>query len=302
VPAQQFRRLSAVGVSAYDDRIDPLEAPSMRASAVLCLPIVLWCTWAVHGGSDKKFPDPTPRKDAILKRCVEEFRLLVPDGDAAFIMGTAKGGADNERPAHKVTLNHVFAISKYEVTQELYHVVMGKNPARWQGPRNSVEMVAWDDAMRFCERLTRELRERKLIGAGETIRLPSEAEWEYACRAGTTTAFSFGDNVADLGEYSWYKKNAPGNDPPVGVKKANPLGLYDMHGYVSEWCLDAAHKNYEGAPADGSAWTDAKASERVIRGGSFADEPDVQRCAARQFVPADTRSDKIGFRCVKVKK
>jgi formylglycine-generating enzyme required for sulfatase activity len=179
---------------------------------------------------------------------------------------------------------------------------MGKNPAKWQGPRNSVEMVSWAEAVDFCDRVTTELRQRKLIGAEEQIRLPSEAEWEYACRAGTTSSFSFGDKLEDLGDYSWYKKNAPGNDPPVGVKKANPWGLYDMHGYVAEWCLDSAHRNYNGAPADGSAWIDAKAdekTERVIRGGSFADEPEAQRCAARTFVPGDTRNDEIGFRCVK---
>ena len=146
----------------------------MRASAILCLPIIVCCSWAVHSGEKKeKFPDPTPRKEAILKGCVEEFRLLVPDGDATFVMGSDKGGADNERPAHKVTLKYVFAIGKYEVTQELYSVVMGKNPAKWQGVRNSVEMVTWDDAMTFCARLTKELRKRKLIGDGETIRLPS---------------------------------------------------------------------------------------------------------------------------------
>src|SRR5947207_1977148 len=112
---------------------------------------------------------------------------------------------------------------------------------------------------------------------GQFYRLPSEAEWEYACRAGTTTAYSFGDDVAALGDYSWYKKNAPGNDPPVGKKKANPWGLYDVHGYVAEWCLDTAHPNYEGAPADGSAWVGEPKAQRVIRGGSFADEPDVHR-------------------------
>ncbi len=275
----------------------------MRTFAILCLPLVLWCALAVHGGGDK-FPDPTPRKEAILRRCAEEFVTLTPGQGkfpASFIMGTEDGPA-NERPAHKITLKGPFAIGKYEVTQELYYVVMGNNPAKWQGVRNSVEQITWDDAVRFCERLTQELRQRKLIGADETIRLPSEAEWEYACRAGTTTAFSFGDNTAELGDYSWYKKNSKGEDPPVGKKKANPWGLYDMHGYVSEWCLDEAHSSYAFAPIDGSAWADAKRSKRVIRGGSFADEPDVQRCAARQFVHADTRSDRIGFRCVKEKK
>ena len=109
--------------------------------------------------------------------------------------------------------------------------------------------------------------------------------------------YSFGDNVADLGEYSWYKKNAPGNDPPVGTKKANPWGLFDMHGYVAEWCQDTAHRDYAGAPSDGSAWVDAKATtktERVIRGGSFADEPDVHRSAARTFVAGDVKNDYIG--------
>lgn len=276
----------------------------MRASVLLCLSIVLCGSWAVHGGDKKKFPDPTPRKEAILKLCADEFVTLTPGQGkfpASFVMGTDNGPAD-ERPAHQVTLKHPFAIGKYEVTQELYYVVMGENPAKWQGLRNSVEQITWDDAVRFCAKLTVLLRERKLIGDNETIRLPSEAEWEYACRAGTTTAFSFGDNTADLGDYSWFSKNSKGEDPPVGKKKGNPWGLYDMHGYVSEWCLDAAHPSYKGAPADGSAWTDGKATERVIRGGSFADEADVQRCAARQFVPADTRSDRIGFRCVKERK
>jgi formylglycine-generating enzyme required for sulfatase activity len=272
----------------------------MRLAVVVCLPLVLLSVQS--GDNKKKFEDPTPRKEAILKRCADEFRLLVPDGDATFVMGTAKGGNDNERPAHKVTINYVFAVSKYEVTQELYYVIMGNNPAKWQGPRNSVEMVTWNDAVEFCKRGTTELRKRKLIRDEETLRLPSEAEWEFACRAGTTTAYSFGDRVEDLGEYSWYKKNAPGNDPPVGVKKANPWGLYDMHGYVSEWCLDTPHPSYDGAPTDGSAWVDAKSTQRVIRGGSFADEPDLHRCAARVFVPADTRNDKLGFRCVKVSK
>ena len=277
-------------------------------NAAFALPIVVLFVLSLHGGDDKKkFPDPTPRTEAILKRFVEEFVTLTPgkgDFPADFIMGNSdKNAPAHERPAHKVTLKRPFAIAKYEVTQELYYVVMVNNPAKWQGVRNSVEMVTWADAVDFCDRVTKELRKRKLIGEMETMRLPSEAEWEYACRAGTTTAYSFGDDVAKLGDYAWYKKNAPGNDPPVGAKKPNPWGLHEMHGYVSEWCLDVAHMTYEGAPADGSAWLNGMETSgktlRVIRGGSFADEPDVQRSAARQFVPADTKNDKIGFRCVK---
>jgi formylglycine-generating enzyme required for sulfatase activity len=277
----------------------------MKPAILVSLPLVLLPALALEAGGDKKkFEDPTPRKEAILKRFVDEFVQLTPgEGKfpAAFLMGSDKS-PENERPAHRVILKAPFAICKYEVTQELYYVVMGNNPAKWQGPRNSVEMVTWTDAMDFCKLATAELRKRKLIGENETIRLPSEAEWEYACRAGTTTAYSFGDRVEDLGEYSWYKKNAPGNDPPVGVKKANPWGLYDMHGYVSEWCLDTAHANYDGAPTDGSAWPGGKDTQRVIRGGSFADESELHRCAARQFVQADTRNDKLGFRCAKESK
>jgi formylglycine-generating enzyme required for sulfatase activity len=276
----------------------------MCRSLLACL-VVVALTVAARGGGKKKDDDPLPRKEAILKRCAGEFVRLSPGMGkfpARFVMGGAKGPAD-ERPAHEVTLTRPFEHGRYEVTQELYHVIMGNNPSKWKGPRNSVEMVTWDDANTFCKRLTDELRQRKFLAADEQIRLPSEAEWEYACRAGTTTAWSFGDDVKDIGTYAWYKVNAPGNDPPVGSKRPNPWGLHEMHGYVAEWCLDTWHPDYKGAPADGSAWTDGGATtEHIIRGGSFADEPDVQRCAARQHVPAKTRSDKLGFRVVKDKR
>src|SRR5439155_24293449 len=128
-------------------------------------------------------------------------------------------------------------------------------PAKWKGPRNSVEMVNWHEANDFCAKVALQLRRLKLLDADEEIRLPSEAEWEYACRAGTTTDYSFGDKVEDLGKYSWYKPNSPGNDRPVGKKLPNDWGLFDMHGYVWEWCADSVHPDYKNAPADGSAWT-----------------------------------------------
>ncbi len=256
------------------------------------------------GDKKKPLPDPTPRKDAILKLFVEEFVAITPGTGkfpASFKRGTEKGGRDNERPVHEVSFKYSFAIAKYEVTQELYHVVMGKNPAKWQGLRNSVEMCNLHECNEFCDKATKLLRERKLIGADERIRLPSEAEWEYCCRAGTTTAYSWGNDVKEIDKYCWYKVNAPGNDPPVGVKLPNPWGLYDMHGYVWEWCSDAWSPSYEKAPKDGAPQATKGATDYVLRGGAYSDPADACRSAYRHFVPADTRSDTIGFRCVREK-
>ena len=119
-------------------------------------------------------------------------------------------------------------------------------------------------------------------------------------RAGTSGLYSFGDDVSLLKEHAWYKDNSKGYDPPVGQKRANPWGLYDMHGYVFGWCLDGWHPNYDGAPADGSAWQSADSSDRVIRGGAWSDSADASRSAWRGRRPIETRSDAIGFRCVKV--
>jgi formylglycine-generating enzyme required for sulfatase activity len=242
-------------------------------------------------------------RDAILRRFVDEFVLLTPGKGkfpASFKMGT-DGGAADAKPVHTVTFGYPFAVAKYEVTQELYEAIMGKNPSRWKGKRNSVEMMSWDEANDFCKKVTAELRQKKLIGEKEVIRLPSEAEWEYACRAGTTTAYSFGDDVKQLGDFAWFNGNAKGNDPPVGAKKPNPLELDDMHGYVWEWCADAWRDTLEGTPADGSPRQIDAAKERVLRGGSWADEADKARSAYRHHKPADFRSDAVGFRCVRAK-
>jgi formylglycine-generating enzyme required for sulfatase activity len=247
-------------------------------------------------------PRPAPAEDAkedkaarILRTFASEFVPLTPGKGkfpAGFTMGTG-------RDTVKVRFKAPFAMAKYEVTQELYELVMGKNPSRWTGPRNSVEKVTWDDANTFCAKVTALLRKRKLIKENEVIRLPSEAEWEYACRAGTTTAYSFGDKAADLGDYAWYDGNAKGNDPPVGKKKPNAWGLYDMHGYVWEWTADAWSDSHKGASADGSPRLNAKEKARVVRGGAWTDNADAARSASRQKRLASHASDAVGFRCVK---
>ncbi len=172
---------------------------------------------------------------------------------------------------------------KLETTQAVFQAVTGADPSRWKGPRNSVEMVSWDEAIAFCTKATELLRGAKLIAPDEAVRLPSEQEWESACRAGTMTAFSFGDDANLLPDFGWFSGNAAGNDPPTGAKKPNPWGLCDMHGYVWEWCADAATENQ---PIRGGAWTSSAAE---------------CHSNSRKTLPRNTRRPDLGFRCVLAK-
>jgi formylglycine-generating enzyme required for sulfatase activity len=227
----------------------------------------------------------------LLKTFREEF-VPVPAG--SFRMGSAKEG-----PVREVKIAAAFHVAKYEVPQNLWEAVTGSNPSRWKGKRNSVEVLSWDEAVEFCSKVTAKLREAKLIEDTQVVRLPSEAEWEYAARAGTTTAYSFGDDVKDLDAHAWHTGNAAGNDPPVGAKKPNPWKLYDVHGYLWEWCLDSWHPTYEGAPADGSAWTKGgDDKKRVLRGGSWKDPAEALTSPFRRGADAGLRDDAVGLRCV----
>jgi formylglycine-generating enzyme required for sulfatase activity len=148
--------------------------------------------------------------------------ILVQPG--SFLMGSERGD-DDEAPVHEVTISQPFYLGKYEVTQAQWKKVMGSSPSRFKGANRPVEQVSWYDCQEFIEKLNSK-------GNG-VFRLPTEAEWEYACRAGTTD-----DYAGNLDEMGWYDKNNVGKTQPVGKKKANPWGLYDMHGNVSEWCQD----------------------------------------------------------------
>jgi len=186
------------------------------------------------------------------------------------------GSTDNEygwvaytTPVHAVTLQ-AFEIGAYEVTQAQYAAVMGTNPSYFQGTsypgteNNPVDSVTWYEARAFCTALSAQ--------TGRTFTLPSEAQWEYACRAGSTTLYSFGDADGQLVNYAWCYSNSGNQTHPVGTKLPNAWDLYDMHGNIWEWCLDSWHHDYTGAPTDGSAWEPETGSYRMFRGGSWDDD------------------------------
>ena len=232
-----------------------------------------------------------------------EFVAITPgtgNFPKTFRMGQPDG-APSTRPPHQVAFDYCFEVAKYEVPQNLWHAVMGSEPSRWEGPRNSVERVSFLEAREFCSRVTRLLREAQLIQAGEVVRLPSEAEWEYCCRAGSTADYSFGNNIRQLDLYGWHTGNAARNDPPVGAKQPNPWGLYDVHGYLWEWCSDHWQPNYETATVDGSPVRTGDGKRRVVRGGSWKDAADQLTSAARRGHRQDHKDDAVGFRCVLAK-
>ncbi len=218
---------------------------------------------------------------------IEPDMIAIPSG--SFQMGSN----DNyhfEKPVHSVNVKS-FYLGKYPITQEQYQSVMVTNLSKFMEAKRPVECISWFDAMEFCYRLSQE--------TGRKYRLPSEAEWEYACRAGTQTKYCFGDDGSKLEEYAWYSRNYNGETHPVGQKKPNQFGLYDMQGNVAEWCSDIFHENYNDAPTDGSSWeTPTEENFLALRGGSYAS--DVFRCrsATRSIIGllADYRCSSVGFR------
>ncbi|MEM9216044.1 MAG: SUMF1/EgtB/PvdO family nonheme iron enzyme [Cyanobacteria bacterium P01_F01_bin.150] len=202
----------------------------------------------------------------------------------------------NELPRHKVKVA-AFWLGKFTVTQAQYEAVIGNNPSKFKGGDRPVERMSWNDAVAFCKKLSKQM--------GNDYRLPSEAEWEYACRAGTETPFYFGETIStDLANYNGNYVYGPGKTgeyreetTPVGNFQANDFGLFDMHGNVWEWCQDPWHENYQNAPTDGKPW-DANGEKdlRLLRGGSWYNVPRLCRSADRVRNDADDRSSNFGFR------
>jgi formylglycine-generating enzyme required for sulfatase activity len=178
-------------------------------------------------------------------------------------------------------------MGRTEVTQGQWQAVMGNNPSGFKGQDLPVEQVSWLNAQEFIRKLNQ-------LNDGYVYRLPTEAEWEYACRAGST-----GDYAGDLDSMAWYDKNSDNQTHVVGTKQPNAFGLYDMHGNVSEWCEDYYHDRYTGAPSDGSAWlSGGEMKYRVLRGGSWYNGATNARSANRFKYGPDFRFNYVGFRVV----
>ena len=213
--------------------------------------------------------------------------VWIPPG--AFLMGSTHLG-DAERPVHEVTISRGFWMSACPITQDQWRDVMGDTPAGFTGDgRRPVESVSWDQCQEFVRRLLES-------GAG-VFHLPTEAQWEYACRAGKDAEFHFGDDAALVRELCWSVDSAGGRTHPVGGKEANAWGLHDMQGNVSEWCWDTWHPDYAGAPNDGSARIALGHTDRVVRGGSWCVVTQGYESARRNwFAAQDTAYDFVGFR------
>jgi formylglycine-generating enzyme required for sulfatase activity len=219
--------------------------------------------------------------------------VVIPAGK--FLMGSPaaeRGRRANEGPQRQVTISKAFYMGATEVTQSQYQAVMGKNPSTFNGVKGPVEQVTWNDAKAFCKALSKK--------TGKLVVLPTEAQWEYASRGGTRTRFNFGDDDKGLGVHGWFKGNSGGRSQPVGLKKPNAFGLYDMHGNVWEWCRDGFDDKSYARAKNVDPENSTTLRYRVQRGGSWSNDAPLCRSAMRGRSDPDDRNPDFGFRVVVV--
>ena len=231
--------------------------------------------------------------DNIFTNSIGMEFVLIPAG--TFRMGSAERDVyalADEKPRHEVTISRPFHLGRFPVTQAQWRAVMGENPSMFKGPDRPVENVSWEDVRAFIAKLN-------AAEGHERCRLPTEAEWEYAARAGSVTSYCFGDDEGQLGDYAWYGDNSGDETHPVGLKRPNPWGIFDMHGNVFEWTLDwYARKSYQAYRT--GAVTDPRGpgagEARTLRGGCWADDAITCRSAYRSRFAPDGRNGGNGFR------
>ncbi len=279
---------------------------TVKVTGLLYILVMAGCGTAV---------EPAPRvhiKTALIP--AGEFMMGSPPDEKHSFEGNYPGLSET---LHHVTLTQPFRIGVYEITQQQWKAVMSDYEAKhdesppWKGKRFVIEgpdypatYISWDDAVRFCERLTRLERRTGVITAKQSYRLPTEAEWEYACRAGTTTPYTFGDDPARLDEFAVMSRNHNTRNEscphPVGTRKPNPWGLYDLHGNVAEWCHDWSADYPPGDATDpqGIQNTEVARGVRVARGRYWDQKPYQARSAQRNGNTQDVREFNMGFRVV----
>jgi len=223
---------------------------------------------------------------------------FVPVKAGSFTMGSPldETGRDGDEGAHHVTLTRTFWMSTTETTQAQYEEIMGTSSSRFAGPRRPVEQVSWYDAQDFVGKLNQRERQASRLPAGWEYRLPTEAEWEYACRAGSQTVFCFGNDAESLSDYAWFEANSANQTHDVAGKRPNRWGLHDMHGNVWEWCQDWYGEYTTGKQADPTGA--AGGSFPVLRGGSWNFSSGLCRSANRNWDSPSGRDSLLGFRLV----
>lgn len=265
--------------------------PIYAGAAMVLLAMIMVPAWLLMNSGTKSnsanMPSLSRGQKGFTGAGAIEFVYIAP---GKFMMGSEDRDS-NELPVHQVTINHMFYLGKYEVTQAQWQAVMGNNPSNFKdcGGNCPVEQVTWIAAQDFIRKLNQ-------MNDGYSYRLPSEAEWEYACRAGTS-----GEYPGDPKEMAWFGENAGGRTHPVGQKLPNAWGLYDITGNALEWCEDWYHSKYDGAPTDGSAWLNGGEQKyRIIRGGSWNSGTLGIRSATRGLLNPDGANSQFGFRVVAV--
>ena len=249
-----------------------------------------------------------PGSPQVIRTTTGVEMVLIPAG--RFKMGSREGAAD-EAPVHEVSVDALY-VDRYEVTQGQYGKLVRGNPSHFKGSRNPLEQASWPAAALYCNARSRaegfepcyDERTGKCNFKANGYRLPTEAEWEYACRAGSDAAFSFGDDAGQLGEYAWFDGNSEQTTRPVGQRKPNRWGLYDMHGNVAEWCNDRYDPRYYRASLEEDPHGPKAGDDCVLRGGAWNSPADECRSAYREkhdpgFGKACFLGDHIGFRCVR---